>query len=248
MTEEANGQNQVDPVIEKAASAGWKPLEEFAGDPEQWVDAKEFVSRAPLYEKNHKLKKRVADLESTLHEVKGHITKVSQAAYTKAVNDLMTQRDEAIEIGDKDQVKALDKEIKVIESAVVKQDNTHPAVKLWVAENPWFEADKKMKSFAISYQVSLFLDNPNITMEDSLKEVDEAVRKAFPDKFQIQHKQKEIPAVESGGKNTGKKTFTKSDLDDEARRTMNRFVRMGVMTEEEYIKELVDSDVIGGKK
>ena len=52
-------QAQVDPFIEKASAAGWRPLEEYDGDPEQWVDAKEFVKRAPLYEQMRKIKKEI---------------------------------------------------------------------------------------------------------------------------------------------------------------------------------------------
>jgi len=138
-------QEQSNPLFDKAKASGWKPLEEFEGDPDQWVDAKEFIGRAPLFEKNHKLKKEVNELKNTLHEVKGYITKVSQAAYNKAVADLTAQRDAAIDDGDKDQVRAIDKAMKEAESIKVPIDNVHPAIKAWEDDNgEWFYANPEI--------------------------------------------------------------------------------------------------------
>ena len=52
-------QPKVDPYEDKARATGWRPLEEFEGDPETWVDAKEFLGRAPLFDKiKHQTKKQ----------------------------------------------------------------------------------------------------------------------------------------------------------------------------------------------
>jgi hypothetical protein len=248
-TEQATTEQVPDTFTEKAKSAGWRPLEEFEGDPEQWVDAKEFVKRAPLYEKNHKLKKEVNELRTTLHEVKGHISKVSEAAYNKAVRDLMAQRDQAIDDGDRDQVKEIDKAIKEAEGIKVPANNVHPAIKEWEDENgKWFYADQEISGFGLSYAQN-YLNNHPQDFEGAMKAMDSALRKAYPDKFEKPAEKRTAPAaVESGGRSGGAKTYTKSDLNDEQRSVMNRFVRQGVMTEEQYIKDLADSGVIGGKK
>lgn len=252
MTEaiETQEQPQTDPFVDKAITAGWKPLEEFEGDPEQWIDAKEFIKRAPLYEKNHKLAKEVKELKTTLHEVKGYISKVAESAYNKAVRELTEKRDNAIEMGDKAQVKEIDQEIREAEALKAPTEGVHPAIVEFInaPENEWFKTEPKMRSFAQTYQDTLFANNPGITMEESLKAVSEAVKRAYPEKFEQSPERKKVPSVEAGGKRGGEKAFSKADLDDEARRVMNRFVRNGVMTEEEYIKGLVDSGALGGKK
>jgi hypothetical protein len=247
--QETQDQNQPDPFIAKASAAGWKPLEEFEGDPGQWVDAKEFVKRAPLYEKNHKLKKEVNELRTTLHEVKGHISKVSEAAYNKAVRDLTMQRDQAIEDGDKEQVREIDRAIKEAEGIKVPVNNIHPAIKEWEDENgKWFYADQEISGFGLSYAQN-YLNNHPQDFEGAMKAMDSALRKAYPEKYEKSADKRPAPAaVESGGRSGGAKTYTKSDLNDEQRSVMNRFVRQGIMTEEQYIKDLADSGVIGGKK
>ena len=42
---------QVDPYEEAARKEGWRPKEEFEGDPEKWRPAKEFVERGELFGK-----------------------------------------------------------------------------------------------------------------------------------------------------------------------------------------------------
>ena len=50
--DKGNGAEEVPvPVEATARTQGWKPKEEFTGDPALWVDAKEFVGRAPLFDK-----------------------------------------------------------------------------------------------------------------------------------------------------------------------------------------------------
>jgi hypothetical protein len=248
-TSQEQEQTQVDPFTEKASKAGWRPLEEYDGDPEEWVDAKEFVKRAPLYEQMRKLKKENKEVKTTLHEVKGYITKVSQAAYNKAVADLTAQRDEAIDNGDRQQVHEIDKAIKDAEAIKVPIDNVHPAITSWEKENgEWFYADEKIVKFGKAYARNYLEDNPD-DMAGALEAMEGAIKVKFPEKFQKpQDKRKDPPAVEGGKRGDGKKTYTSADLDDEARRVMRGFVRNGVMTEEEYIKGLVDSGAFGGKK
>lgn len=247
-TTQETTQEQVDPFIDKAKTAGWRPLEEFEGDPEQWVDAKEFVKRAPLYEKNHKLKKKITDLENSFNELKGHYNKVAEVSYNRAMADLQRQRDEAIDLGDKDTVKEIDKAIKDVEGSKPAQDNQpHPAIKEWEDKNgAWFYADKEITGFGMAYANNYLANNPN-DFEGAMESMEKAIKKAYPDKFE-NTKRKEPPAVEGGGSVTKQKTFTKSDLNDEQRKVMNSYVRNGVMTEEQYIKDLVEIGVLGGKK
>jgi hypothetical protein len=53
-----SGEGPTEEVAAKAARHGWKPLEEYEGDPDTWVDAKEFLGRAPLFERINKYNQR----------------------------------------------------------------------------------------------------------------------------------------------------------------------------------------------
>lgn len=235
------------PFIDKAKSAGWRPKEEYEGDPEAWVDAEEFVKRAPLYEKNRKLKKELSDIKTVLHEVKGHISKVSEAAYRKAVADLEAKRDEAIDNGDRGAVREIDKQIKEAEAIKTTADEVHPAIKAWEDENgKWFYADPDITDFGLAH-ADLYLKRNKGDFAGAMESMEKAIKKAFPEKFENTRRKEPAP-VETGGKTSQTKTFGISDLSDEQRKVMNGFVRQGIMSQDEYIKELASSGLIGGSK
>jgi len=61
-----------DPHIAEATRMGWKPLEQFRGDPEQWVNAETFVERGrqvmPILKKNNEQLLHQLDTERTARQ------------------------------------------------------------------------------------------------------------------------------------------------------------------------------------
>jgi len=241
-------QPEVDTYEEQATALGWNKNYEGPGK----VDAKEFVLRAPLFEKIKHQSKKLKDQEKALHDLSAHVQKVGDIAYKKAIADLKKERREAIEEADPVRVEALDEQIREVEKAAPVADaqpQVDPAIEAWVGkdENKWFHSDKTMKVFAIATHDQLLRENPTMDMEDSLKEVTKLVKKAFPDKFENPAR-KAAPVVESGSTDSGggKKVFTFRDLSDEQKEIAKRFERQKIMTKDAYVKQLADSGLIGG--
>ena len=42
---------ELSPIEQKAIQMGWRPKEQFEGDEEEFIDAKEFVRRQPLFDR-----------------------------------------------------------------------------------------------------------------------------------------------------------------------------------------------------
>jgi hypothetical protein len=91
-----------------------------------------------------------------------------------------------------------------------------------------------MKAFADALGAELA--GQGLTPPQVLKRVEEEVRKEFPNKFQ-NPRQNRASAVEGGNSKTssGSSSF---QLSSDERRIMQTFVRTGVMSEADYIKEL----------
>jgi len=123
----------------EAREMGWKPLDEFAGNPDDWRDAAEFVERGksilPIVQANNRrlrdqlltqskelasLKETVGSVNKTLQALrKGYDESVSQQV-AQAKKDLRAQLAEARDIGDLDaELEAQDKltELKETEKA-----------------------------------------------------------------------------------------------------------------------------------
>ena len=76
--------DQANPVETAAREMGWRPLAEFRGDAEKWVDAETFVSRGEHYlpiikADRDKLQAKNAELEASLAETK-RLVQASQEA------------------------------------------------------------------------------------------------------------------------------------------------------------------------
>ncbi len=108
-------------VETEARKMGWKPQEEFDGDPARWVSAEEFVERGQqilpiLTQNNRRLKdelsvrdQRIEALNSSLQEakeaidaLKEHQTEATKRAVAQAKQEVLKQLKEARETGDVD--------------------------------------------------------------------------------------------------------------------------------------------------
>ena len=186
-------------VAQQARGDGWRPKEEWQGNTEDWVSAKEFNRAKSLFSKiDHEVKARKA-MERQLDELRdsfdSRITNVARVAREQAITELNAQKKDAVEDADYERVQEIDKQIaetdsQFAEPAPEPQVALKAPVQQFIESNDWFNTDPQMSQFAISYQQALLSNvsnDPNqITdaqLAGSLKETLGAVKRAFPDKF-----------------------------------------------------------------
>lgn len=245
---EATGEQapEYSPVELKALEMGWRPQEEYDGDIEDFVDAKEFVGRKPLYDKIAATSKQLKNISQAVEALKLHNGKVEEAGYQRALKDLKTERKQALVDGDADRFDSLDDEIKTVERQVdvIRVEQTrpliqeevpaHPEFQSWQNKNQWYSSVKYMRSFAD--ELGGRLAN-TMSPTDVLKEVEKAVRKEFPQKF-VNPNKGDAPDVNSP-RNNGRSPKAESiEMSEQEVSIMNKFVRQGVMTKAEYIADL----------
>lgn len=232
------------PVQQEALSSGWVPKEQYHGDQEKWVDAAEFLRRGELFKKIEAQSRELKDVRKALIEMKKLHSSVQEVEYKRALETLKAQKKAALEEGDADAVIAADERIDLVKEqqrqlATVQEDipqagEEHPEFVEWKSKNSWYVNSTPMKAFADALGAEL--SAKGLTPQQVLKQVEEEVRKEFPNKFQ-NPRQNRASAVESGN---GKSSSGGGSLQlsPDERRIMQTFVRTGVMTEAEYIKEL----------
>lgn len=243
--------NEPDAVETEARASGWVPKEEFHGDPVKWVDAGEFVRRAPLFQKLDLQNRELKELRKGLEELKQHHSKVRETEYKRALADLKTQKRDAFVEGDPDKIVEIEEQMEVVKEAQRKFEQEqqveaqratapeviHPEFAAWSRRNPWYDTSKPMRAFADALGIELRATG--MSPSDVLKQVEQQVKEEFPNKFRNSNRDK-APAVEGTSKGGGKSGggVSESSLSDDERRIMNTFVRTGVMTKEQYIAEL----------
>lgn len=239
-------QSHSDDAESKALRMGWRPKEEFKGDETKWVDAETFVKRGeevlPFVQANNKAlekslkeaQSRLAKAERTLKEFGDFHTKTEQRMYAQAMRDLEARQAEAVEAGDVQAVRALNKEITdlVADATPDRSTNEHPngwtadyasAVESFQEANPWFGADRTMTIFAKGLDEELAADG--MEPKARLKEIARQARVEFPQKFENPNR-RNAAAVEGGGNGrpaSGGKTY--ANLPPEAKSQCDRFVK-----------------------
>ena len=86
-----------DPYESEAREQGWRPKEEFEGDPEKWRPAKEFVERGELFGKIDTLGKELKETKKALKMLQEHNSKVKETEFKRAVEELKSLQKKHLE-------------------------------------------------------------------------------------------------------------------------------------------------------
>lgn len=230
----------------QARSAGWRPKEEYQGDPEKWVDAGEFVRRGQLFDKINHQHREIRELRKAVEGLVDHNRKIEETTKTRLISELKAAKKLALDEGDTAAAVEIDeriydakvelKEAKAQTTAQAAQD-IDPAYWDFTQSNPWYTKDRAMTAFAD--QLGMELAQQGVPIAKVYETVAKEVRKEFSHKFQ---RSTSAPAVE--GSDAGKgKTTSKFQPSAEERSMAKMFARMGIMKEDEYYAQLT-----GGKK
>ena len=234
----------VDSHEEQAREQGWRPKEEWDGDPEKWRPAKEFVERGELFGKIDSMGKELKETRKALKMLQDHHTKVKETEYNRAVVELKALQKKHLEEGNSDgyletselltDLKAEQKAREV--AAEMTPQQPHPDFVSWVNSNKWYTADVEMHDYADAVGQRYASNNPGIDPNAVLNFVSKQVRNRFKEKFQNPNRGKPSPV--EGSNDTRQPKQDSFKMSDEERKVMNTFVRTGVMTADDYITQV----------
>lgn len=243
--EQTQVEEKSDPFVERAMELGWRPQEEWQGAPEDFIDAKEFVRRQPLFEKIEHQSRELKQLKQAFDAFKTHHSKVKEAEYNRALAALKTERRRALSDGETDRALAIEDQIEDIqgqkqqfEREVSTKEQEAPVARpefvRWTQENSWYGKDRAMTAFADKLGVELA--QQGYTPMDVLREVTVEIKKEFQHKFN--NPRRERAGQVEGGSRTSNSAEPDFQMTDDERRIMNRLVSAGALTKDEYVKEL----------
>lgn len=265
--ETENKQEDQHSDVELAAmDKGWRPKEEWEGDPELWVDAGEFTRRGELMDRISDQTKQLRTaqqeielLKKDFNAVADHNKKLAEKEYEKALKKLKEEKKEAIELGQGDAVVDLDERIDELKEARKDLDSedsrqepntqnnqqTPPEIIDWQDKNSWYGKDIAMTGAMDAYVDAYVQQNPQHqgNFDKILSEVTSQIKQDFPDRFEDAPRQRRSATTDtsSTGRTSGTKArYSMKDLNEDQRRVAKRFASSGLMTEKEYIQQLAD--------
>lgn len=240
----------------EARRGGWRPKDEFPGDPTRWVDAAEFNRRGRdhvpiLRDKVKRLEARVTDLLDANKQF-GEYQKQTRDAERKRlqseIDGLKAQQLAAVTAGDTSAYLQTDQAIKARTDAMPKEpevtapqrETAAPEIQEFVGRNEWFRKDRTLNTVATAIHGELLESEPHLTLSENLERVEREVKRRFPEKFGNPNRQRPAivdgaPAIGSGGRPRAKGY---SDLPKEAKDACDKFVRtIPGYTREKYVAD-----------
>jgi hypothetical protein len=245
--DQSSAEVEVDPLVAKAQKDGWTDKDawvEAGKDPDQWVDAKEFISRKPLYDRNRELKRELKAERERTEKVAKFASKAAETARKQVLAELESERLKAVEIGDTEGFLEAEKRIKEAEKeypVAPEQDEEPPEaqipapVKDFADRNAkWFEKDKPMTIFMVeSTKEYTAAGKP---LDEAIKLAEADVKREFAHKFLNPNKDKPS-AVGSSNKEERPNTVTHAQLSAEQRQIWSAIKKTG-MTFDEFVTDL----------
>lgn len=233
----------------EARAQGWRPKEEFKGNPDAWTDAETFVRRAdevlPLVKKqNANLKREIDDLRKMIRKV----TRSEREAHSNALAEIRAQMEEAVETGDVAAFKKLDakadqlrKDIADDTPGMVHGEDPQEAFDTFRESNSWYDKANLASASETEIEARLYADRladkyVKQGLQDSLSpteffaKIAEDTEAKFPNLKSKAPRQKppsDVAGVTRPGLNS--KAKTGANLPADARAQATRFFNNGVI-------------------
>jgi len=247
-------------IIERARMMGWRPKEEFPGDPSKFTPADKYVERAEtlmpvLKSQLGKYEDKISILEATVESQKKTTERllkmsetVQQRAYEQAKRELTQQQVQAVADGDVEKWQKLeDQKEKLPKPEIIEAEKPveNPIFNQWKTGNEWYLTDKKMTLFANAFAQDYWAQNPNLSYDQVLKVVEKEVKETFPSKFD--NPNRNIPSAVDGGTNreiTTKQTGKSfNDLPADAKAMCVQNVEQGLYkSKEDWVKAYFEEE------
>ena len=257
---------QVPEYESEARAQGWVGQDEFRGRESDWVDAETFVKRGreilPIVRKNNeKLLKELQEARKIAEEAREtakEFQKFQKEQYERKAKELEAQlsrlkveRREAISSGDglrvdelEEAQDALKEELQQTKAAanytpppVETPKQVDASLQTWLDKNDWFGVDKRTTGIANGLGEALRAENPGLVGQAFLDKLDEELAATLPEKFGKKRVSNPMDGASgtSGRPSKGKQSY--DSLPADAKAACDRFVKQGLMTKEDYVKD-----------
>jgi hypothetical protein len=247
---------------ERATALGWQPKDQYDGNPEEWVSAKEFLRRGELFGRINDYKHEIQNLKKSMDALVKHNKKMFEEEFQEEVSTIKQARKQALREGDTEVVAELDDKLEEVEKDFqerkkevekdlvepTQQASTapHPAWEPWVNTNRWYGDDPEMRGYADGVAAKIVAQAREMRSEVDftklLGEVARKTRQRFPEKFQTQERKRTVDRDDGEGRKGASGLDAdlraiENSLDEGSKEIMNNLVRGG-MKKEEYLKQI----------
>lgn len=209
-----------------AGEMGWRPKEEWKGDPDKWKPAHDFM-RATV-DVNHKLSNRLKGVEDQLSRVARTSATITEQAVAKERDRLLKEREEAFDAGDREAFQRADQQLAKVQVAPVVPDEAQSFVE---RNASWFQKDAEATAWAVNRADELA--KTGLGPARQLAIVEREAKAMFPEFFEAEKPKAKAAPLNAPGARAAvstKKGF--ASLPAEAQKAALSYEKKGIDREE----------------
>lgn len=264
MAEEKEQKVDAEAEEQRARISGWRPEDEFKGDPDRWTDAETWNKRTdevlPIMKASNKrleadlisTKAELENLKRVMNSVVKAGEKVSNREYDRAIETIRKEQAQAVTDQDGAKFHELEEKKAQLEKPTIAKpiqnqpQAEHPDFQSWKADNPWYDANPDMQLYADTQVPFIVSQNPNLTGRAFFDAIKEEVERRFPERFKNPKRKKKSNVDDGGdtrdGAGGGKKGKSYSDLPDDAKKYCDNLIKdmKGYKTPDEIKKQYAE--------
>lgn len=241
----ADSEHEYSEVELEAMERGWKPKDQYEGDPGKWRSAELFLELEPFYKRIETQSKQLKNYQKAVTQIAKDMQTVKEQAYKKAIADIRAERKNAMQEGDYDRVDLLDEKLDLVKEehqrlqaqvpAEIEDEAVDPNVFVeWTKRNTWYERDAGLKDWADARGVVLYQQGKDKL--EILQQLEREAKQKFPEKFTNPNRERP-GAVSAAGKKPATAKAVEQTMSAEERRIMETILRVTPgLTKEDYLK------------
>jgi len=247
--EEAEEIPELNAAEQKAWDGGWRPKDEFGGNPENWKTAREYNLYGEMQEQIREAKAETRREAAKNDERITNLNKLHSAQQKAAIADLKAQQREAVEEADTEKY---DKIQTQIDSHKVEAEDTTPAkdpiVAEWEAKNPWIN-DTGSEKYAQAQAAWGIAASRGMDNQAALNFVDSQLAKLYPEEIQPEpprNPRREAAtmtetSIKRSPRQRASKELTMNDLTRDEAKQWSQFGQEMFGDEKSYLKAVADA-------
>jgi len=177
----------IDPDTEKATGLGWKPKDNYEGDPDNWRPAKQFLEYGDLVSQTKNMQKQIQGMKKNHNEQISNLNLFHRAQLDTKEKDVEHRLNKAVEDGDTAAASVALKEHNAIQKerdkiqAAPDDDNPQRFIDEWEMNNEW-AFDKNNPKTGFANKAFSVATNKGMTVPEALEFVDSQIALKFPSK------------------------------------------------------------------
>jgi hypothetical protein len=256
--QEFASKRQYSEIEQEAISKGWRPREEYKGNPDDFRSASEFLGRTELYDKISNQNKVIKRLEEGMNELTTLNKKQHEMLLREKADYILQQKRAAIESGNVGEAEKFEEAYHNIyqnepqpshKTVPETSSEPHPAAIEFARRNiGWFNEDSpenaNMKDYAIKKEIYLQKIYPEWSDERRLMETEKAVKDFFGHRFKNINRERAPQVAITDSQNYSVKEkgdkFTFNQLPSKQKAIVRQMARYGGLSLDEYAQQLHD--------